>query len=319
LVKRLLNAGHPLREAGRVMTAASPRPDSVAVIALIDPDDVVRDEDLAALEYGATILSMELARQRSVADTEVRVRRDLVEDLLSGGSTETVLARGEAFGRDLSQPNRVIVCERVGRMTDDDHFFTSVRRAARDQNLGQLLVSRGGTVVLLADREIDWHELYVAVTRELSNGKCRIGVGSPTTSVEDFPRSHREAVLALRLQRDAGPAPKVTVFDQLGVYRLLANTDDATDIERFVRDWLGPLLDYDEQRHADLVKTLHEYLECGGHYDQAATALSIHRSTLKYRLQRIREVSALQLGDPDVNFNLQLACRAWKTLQSLRA
>jgi DNA-binding PucR family transcriptional regulator len=146
-----------------------------------------------------------------------------------------------------------------------------------------------------------------------------IGVGSPTTSVEDFPRSHREAVLALRLQRDAGPAPKVTVFDQLGVYRLLANTDDATDIERFVRDWLGPLLDYDEQRHADLVKTLHEYLECGGHYDQAATALSIHRSTLKYRLQRIREVSALQLGDPDVNFNLQLACRAWKTLQSLRA
>ena len=319
LVKRLLNAGHPLRESDRMMTAASPRPDSVAVIALIVPDEKARDEDLAALEYGATILSMELARQRSVADTEVRVRRDLVEDLLSGESTDTALARGETFGRDLSQPNRVIVCERIGRVSDDDHFFTSVRRAARDLNLGQLLVSRGGTVVLLTDREIDWLELHAAVTRELASGKCRMGVGSPTTAVDDFPRSHREALLALRLQRDAGPAPKVTVFDQLGVYRLLANTEDATDIERFARDWLGPLLDYDEQRHADLVKTLHEYLECGGHYDEAAKALSIHRSTLKYRLQRIREVSGLQLGDPDVNFNLQLACRAWRTLQSLRA
>ncbi len=319
LVKRLINAGHPQRESDRVMTAASPRPDSVAVIALIDPDAKAQDEDLAALEYGATILSMELARQRSVADTEVRVRRDLVEDLLSGESTDTVIARGETFGRDLSQPHRVIVCERLGRVTDDDHFFTSVRRAARDLNLGQLLVSRGGTVVLLADKEIDWQALHEAVTRELANGKCRIGVGSPTTSVEDFPRSHREAVLALRLQRDAGPAPKVTVFDRLGVYRLLANTDDAADIERFTRDWLGPLLDYDQLRHADLVKTLHEYLECGGHYDEAAKTLSIHRSTLKYRLQRIREVSGLQLGDPDVNFNLQLACRAWRTLQSLRA
>jgi len=301
------------------MTAASPRPDSVAVMSLIDPHESARDEDVAALEYGATILSMELARQRSVADTEVRIRRDLVEDLLSGESADTALARGEAFGRDLSQPHRVIVCEGRGRIRDEDHFFTSVRRAARDLNLGQLLVSRGGTVVLLVDREIDWVDLHAAVTRELSGGQCTIGVGGRTASIDDFPRSHREAVLALRLQRDTAQSPKVTVFDQLGVYRLLATTDDTQEIERFARDWLGTLLDYDAQRHSDLVHTLHEYLECGGHYDEAAHALSIHRSTLKYRLQRIREVSGLALGDPDVNFNLQLACRAWRTLQSLRA
>ena len=319
LVRRLLLKGHPVRESGQMMTAASPRPDSVAVMALIDPTEQARAEDLAALEYGATILSMELARQRSVADTEVRIRRDLVEDLLSGESTDTALARGETFGRDLSQPHRVIVCEGRGRTRDDDHFFTSIRRAARDLNLGQLLVSRGGTVVLLTDREIEWADLHATVMRELAGGQCRIGVGSRTGSVDDFPRSHREALLALRLQRDAGPSPKVTVFDKLGVYRLLANTDDAQEIERFARDWLGPLLDYDLQRHSDLVHTLDEYLECGGRYDEAALALSIHRSTLKYRLQRIREVSGLALGEPDVNFNLQLACRAWRTLQSLRA
>ncbi|MEI8056939.1 MAG: helix-turn-helix domain-containing protein [Actinomycetes bacterium] len=318
LVRRLLHAGHPLRESSQIMTAASPRPDSVAVISLIDPQERARDEDLAALEYGATILSMELARQRTVADTEIRIRRDLIEDLLSGESTETALARGETFGRDLSQPHRVIVCERQGRTRDDDHFFTSVRRSARDLNLGQLLVSRGGTVVLLTDREIEWTDLHAAVMRELGSGQCRIGVGSHTASVADFPRSHREALLALRLQRDAGPTQRVTAFDQLGVYRLLANTEDSQEIERFAREWLGALLDYDTQRHSELVQTLHEYLECGGRYDEAALALSIHRSTLKYRLQRIREVSGLALGEPDVNFNLQLACRAWRTLQSLR-
>ena len=318
LVRRLLHAGHPLRESSQIMTAASPRPDSVAVISLIDPQERARDEDLAALEYGATILSMELARQRTVADTEIRIRRDLIEDLLSGESTETALARGETFGRDLSQPHRVIVCERQGRTRDDDHFFTSVRRSARDLNLGQLRVSRGGTVVLLTDREIEWTDLHAAVMRELGSGQCRIGVGSHTASVADFPRSHREALLALRLQRDAGPTQRVTAFDQLGVYRLLANTEDSQEIERFAREWLGALLDYDTQRHSELVQTLHEYLECGGRYDEAALALSIHRSTLKYRLQRIREVSGLALGEPDVNFNLQLACRAWRTLQSLR-
>lgn len=319
LLRRLLRESGPLRESGRVMISASPRPDSVAVIALVDPSGSVREEDLAALEYGATILSMELARQRSVSDTELRIRRDLVEDLLAGIEPDSALPRGEAFGRDLSEPHRVLVFEGRGRIRDDDHFFTSVRRAARDLGLGQLLVSRGGGVVLLADKDPSWTELHAAVMRELAGGQCRIGVGSRTQGVDDFPRSHREALLALQLQRDAARSPSVTVFDELGVYRLLAMTEDSREIERYIHQWLDPLLAYDEQRHSELVETLHQYLECGGHYDEAAAALSIHRSTLKYRLQRIRQVSGHSLGEPEINFNLQLACRAWRTLQALRA
>ena len=52
--------------------------------------------------------------------------------------------------------------------------------------------------------------------------------------------------------------------------------------------------------------TLYRYLECGGRYDETAEALLIHRSTLRYRLQRIRDISQLPIGEADVNFNLQL-------------
>ena len=64
--------------------------------------------------------------------------------------------------------------------------------------------------------------------------------------------------------------------------------------------------------------TLTQYLEHGGNYDATAAELSVHKSTLKYRLQRIRELTGLELNDPDVHFNLQLATRAWGTLQALR-
>jgi len=64
--------------------------------------------------------------------------------------------------------------------------------------------------------------------------------------------------------------------------------------------------------------TLSEYLECGGNYDATARVLSVHRSTLKYRLRRIREVSGYDLRLPDTQFNLQLAARAWWTMQVLR-
>ncbi len=318
LLRRLLREGQSTWESGRVMRAASPRPDSVGVIALIDPERAARNEDLAALEYGATILSMELARQRTVADTEVRVRRDLVEDLLSGTGGESAVQRGEAFQHDLNLPHRVVVFEGRGRTRDEDQFFTAVRRAARDFGLGSLLVARAGTVVLLTDRDVGWEDVQETVVRELAGGNCRIGVGGLTHGPEDFPTSHREAVLALNLLNGRIGAHHVVSFDDLGVYRLLASAEDSREIEKFVTQWLGPLIEYDERRHSELVLTLYRYLECGGRYDATAEALLIHRSTLKYRLQRIRDVSGLPIGDPDVNFNLQLACRAWSTLKALR-
>jgi DNA-binding PucR family transcriptional regulator len=120
------------------------------------------------------------------------------------------------------------------------------------------------------------------------------------------------------MQYASGGDGKVTVFDQLGVYRILAEAQDTGTIERFVREWLGPLLDHDAARRTDLVPTLSSYLEHGGSYDAAAKAVAVHRSTLKYRLQRIREISGLDLSDPETQFSLQLATRARDTLAALR-
>lgn len=55
-----------------------------------------------------------------------------------------------------------------------------------------------------------------------------------------------------------------------------------------------------------------------GYYDLTAKTLSLHRSTLRYRLQRIRDMSGHDLNDPDTRFNLQLATRAWTTVHVMR-
>ena len=103
------------------------------------------------------------------------------------------------------------------------------------------------------------------------------------------------------------------------MYQILGEAEDPAAVERFVHQWLGSLIDYDSRKPAELVPTLSQYLECGGSYDATAAALSVHRNTLKYRLQRIRGISGHDLGNPGTNFNLHLATPAWQTLQSLRA
>jgi len=89
-------------------------------------------------------------------------------------------------------------------------------------------------------------------------------------------------------------------------------------VEGFVREWLGALLDYDESKKSELVLTLSHYLECGGNYAESAATLRIHRSTLRYRLSRIREITGVDIRDVDNRFNLHAATRAWRFLNPAR-
>jgi sugar diacid utilization regulator len=260
---------------------------------------------------------MELARLRGIADTELRLRRDLVHDLLAGTDDESALARAVALGHDLRRPHRVVVVEGKGRTRAHDALLSAVRRAMRMARQDGLCETWSGNVAIVTAGQADWEQLRRAMVSDLG-GPCHIGVGGLSARPAELPRSLREAGLALRLQKTLLPGSSACEYPKLGIFRMLAAIPDLTDVDAFIKEWLGSLLDYDVRRKAELVHTLTQYLEHGGNYDATAAELSVHKSTLKYRLQRIRDLTGLELNDPDVHFNLQLATRAWGTLQALR-
>src|SRR5207244_8981550 len=131
-----IREGRPTRDGGRLVVVARPRDDTVGVLALIDPAGTAGNQELVALEHGATVLAMELARLRSLAETELRLRRDLVEELLSGTDEESALGRAQALGYDLERRHRVVVVEGRARAQHGGPFFRAVRRGARDVDVG---------------------------------------------------------------------------------------------------------------------------------------------------------------------------------------
>jgi sugar diacid utilization regulator len=316
LLRRLVRDSKPVRDGERLAVLASPRTDVLGILALIDPEHRAGSADLVALEHGATVLSMELARLRGIADTELRLRRDLVHDLLAGTDDKSALTRAEALDYDLRRPHRVVLIESQGRAWTPDALLHAVRRALRQARQTGLCEPWSGHVAVVTPGQADWQQVCRAIVSDLGS-QCRIGVGSPCTQPSELPRSLREASLALRLQKTLLHGSGACEYPKLGIFRMLAGISDLTDVDAFVREWLGQLIDYDARRKAELVHTLTQYLEHGGNYDATAAELSVHKSTLKYRLQRIRELTGLELNDPDVHFNLQLATRAWGTLQAL--
>jgi DNA-binding PucR family transcriptional regulator len=320
LLDRAVAAGAPVRDGGRVISVAILEGAPAGVVVLHDPAKTARDAERMAIEHASMVLTMEISRLQNLAQRDGRLRASLVLDLIGGTEADqgTLLGRAQALSYDLGRPHRVLMIEAHPGDQEIEMFYHAVSRAMRANEVGSLLAYRLRDVIVLADREASWEQFLARVATELNGGRCRIGVGGSCLELSEFPRSRQEAELALRIQKTAGGPERVTLFDHLGVYKVLATAGDTSAMERFVAEWLGQLIDYDARHGTTLVLTLSEYLDCGGNYDASALALSVHRSTLKYRLKRIREVTGHDLGLPEVQFNLQVATHARRTLQAIR-
>ena len=153
-----------------------------------------------------------------------------------------------------------------------------------------------------------------AISEILDKTTSVIGIGSRCAVPDDFPQSFIEARRAMSIQLRSVSPEGAAAFDELGFYRLIDAAHGGGEVESFVREWLGTLLDYDDSKNSELVMTLSDYLECGGNYDESAAALHIHRSTLRYRLARMAELTGHDLRNVDTRFNLHAATRAWRFL-----
>src|SRR5580704_1622428 len=156
LLRRLMRDGKPVRDGERLAVLASPRSEVFGVLALIDPGRRAGGTDLVALEHGATVLSMELARLRGIADTELRLRRDLVRDLLSGTDDDSALVRAEALDYDLRRPHRVVLVAGQGRVRAPDALLHAVRRALRQARQTGLCEKWSGQVAVVTAGPGDW-------------------------------------------------------------------------------------------------------------------------------------------------------------------
>ena len=313
LLRQARREARPMRDGDRFFALAQPRDEILGVLSLVDPDGSAGPHDAFALEHGALVLAAELSHLRGLGEMELRLRGDLVDDLCSGTDDESAHARAQAIGYDLHRPHAVVVVQGRGKATGET-LARAVEQAAGELEIGSLVGRRQGAVVLLALNDQRWTELGEALGAAFPSAAVSIGVGGRCDRPADFPRSVREAFVALGVRQASRQPAGVTTYDSLGIYRILAGGEHNAEVEGFVREWLGPLLDYDSTHGAELVKTLSTYLECGGNYDETAEGLAIHRSTLRYRLQRIREVSGLELSDVDARFNLHAATRAWRVL-----
>ncbi|MBO9531637.1 MAG: helix-turn-helix domain-containing protein [Solirubrobacteraceae bacterium] len=144
--------------------------------------------------------------------------------------------------------------------------------------------------------------------------RATVGRSRPAANVEDLVRARDEALLAANVAFAGGSA--LLAFEETGSYRLLlpAMTTDVGELERFYEETVAPLMAYDRQYETELVRTVEAFLENDGNVAGTAQALFTHRHTVRYRLERVRELAGLDVGSSDGRERLSLGLKAMRVL-----
>ncbi|WP_425245526.1 PucR family transcriptional regulator [Streptomyces sp. NEAU-NA10] len=313
MLRQVAREAGPVRVKARLIALARPRGDVLGVLALEDPEATADEHTMFALDHAQRVLAQELLHMRELTEVELRLRRQLIDDLLEGTDEKSAYSRAEALGHDLQRTHYVVVVHWPGNAADDS-FTRAVEHAMATTAARPLITRRGDRVVLLTEARPDHDAVHAALAHELGRPDGAIGVSTRCDSPDGVPRCYQEALRALEVRQNSRQRSGTTFFDDLGLYRILGPGNDLRELEGFVREWLGQLIDYDAGHDTELVETLSRYFDCGGNYDDAAAALTVHRSTLRYRLQRIREIADRDLADVDTRLNLQVATRVWKII-----
>jgi len=258
--------------------------------------------------------------QRRIVRQQEGARREFLSELLYGtdSAPEELLGRAHSFGYDLSLSYLAL----VGMGPDSNQgretvVATAVSAAAGSAAAEPIILQKAEHTIALLPTEpfADVAVVPEKLAAELG-GKWKFGVGGPALGLEGIRQAYLEAREALEIGNALGLAGNVFRFDDLLLYHFLRA--DLRLVGRFVTQMLGPLIEYDERRKGELLKTLEMYFKADGSVKLAGEMLFAHPHTVTYRLKQIQRLTGWSLRDPEDKLRLHLAIRAHRLAEARR-
>jgi sugar diacid utilization regulator len=302
-------------------------------------------EDVVLLYWARRVLEAELGKERIRLETELGARGDFVDDLVSGhyGSVELLLQRARYLGADIAGGALVMVVDiddfarYLARRRPKEPAIQELKRRLADAVRLQtrqlfsnfLLGPRSDNVILfLGCAEGEGPEELPAKAQLLAKGIQRyvkgllpdltisVGIGSFKQDPAELPEAYSEAGVALEIgHRIHGPS-SVSTFGETGTYKLLFRVlqENPEELEAFYGETLEPVVHYDSRYGTELVQTLITYLGNDASTVRTAGDLFAHRHTIRYRLDRVGELTSLDVDKSEDRERLTLGIKAMQLL-----
>jgi sugar diacid utilization regulator len=277
----------------------------------------------------SALLALEVERSRSGDWASDEAAGEFVNAVLERRVTDRgdIVARASEVGADLEGGAGVVVARAHPHVAQDGDWrarvLTVALRVLRTQAKGSVAVVGDGdaaevsALVPALDREVlarAANALSSELRHSLQGFRLTVAHSRLAQDPVDLYRAGKEAVLAANVA-DAEEI-EILAFEDTGSYRLLlpAMSEDPSELERFYEETVAPLSAYDEQYETELVATVEAYLDNDGNVTPTAETMFTHRHTIRYRLERVRDLCGHDISSTEGREKLGLGLKAMRVL-----
>ena len=171
----------------------------------------------------------------------------------------------------------------------------------------------GSVLALVSTDRLGEEDLKTVLNNIVTNAdkkyhiNLKVGIGSSVEYLEDVKTSRREAAEAVRVASVSDTGGHIFFYKEQGIYTFISKISDGRFLDDYVAKNIGKLIDADEINNGSLCETLESFLNHNCNVKETAQSLIIHRNTLNYRLNKIRELLGVDFENLDTCLELKLA------------
>jgi purine catabolism regulator len=296
-----------------------------------------------AIEQAAVICALRTMITFNTKEVHRRFKNRYAQDLLAWNFRDVAYARKQAayVGWVLRDSYSVLAVSidnlglhYVERGADEgyvqaalEQLYKTITQMDRTHNLGLILHEQSDHFLVLKPQDSNDSDervkeltmefartLQTTVNSSLGDLSVSIGISRFNRDIKKLSEGQKQAISALKYGRMLEKGNGIWHYDDLGVFRILCEFDKEAELQGYYDDTIAKLEVYDQEHRAELVKTLIAYFDNDCSLQKAADELFIHYNTMRYRIERINEVTGLDVFNSNDRLNLQIGLKIGQLL-----
>lgn len=291
-------------------------------------DLLLNSEDFMVLENAVKFLQMELLKKFVVSQNIAQQKNNIIGDLLNDRlyeekDVDDVL---DSLGMSKHKYYQIILIKlcQFDESTSLDsnlilHALLKIKLKIKTSFQNVAFMEKNDRIIFMQNLAEDQNgisnEIIEKTMRELMEEKTFAGLYyniSISSQVEKngIPQANREALDTQNVLRLFHNADKIMAYEELGIYKLFLDANSLGDLRKFV----SPKIAVFRDNYPLLFETLGTFLDTNQNYNITSERLFLHPKTVRYRIDKIKNMLELDFSNPEEILQVQIASRLFRLI-----
>jgi purine catabolism regulator len=299
--------------------------------------------DYIILEKASTIMTLERIKAKEIEEVKLKIRQDFFDDLLTGKitSSESIQTLSELHGlnylykylcmvvniesqefnvsqdfiaRKVHLENKARKC--VELVNEHSKFVIGEITCFHRNNRIIILIGQHESRPFISVQEAKKYgnDIFEVLNKNAQQTTFLVGIGSQYDTIHSLHKSFSEANESIRLMQKFDEKGGISHFEDHSVYHLLDSNIKEMELEGFFTKSLGLVYEHDRLHETSYIVTLENFFHNNLNISETAKAMFLHRNTLIYRIEKIKEILNSNLKNSDELLQIQVALKIFRLL-----